>query len=235
MRPARSGFRVLLAAALAGLALAAAAPARADSAQDAQQMVDKARLALQDVGEDPNMQPFRDHIQKARAVLILPQMLRAAFLIGASGGSGVVLARDEAAGQWGGPAFYTLGQASFGFQAGADAAEVIILAMTERGLNSFLKTSAKLGADASAAVGPVGAGGSAATANLSADLLAFSKSKGLYGGFSVDGGVLGVRESLNHAYYGKPVNPKDILVDRSAKNPQADELLAAVKKLGGGK
>src|SRR6185503_9148310 len=97
-------------------------------------------------------------------MLILPQMVRAAFIVGGSGGSGVLIARDEKAGKWKGPAFYTLGGASFGFQAGADAAEVVILAMTERGVTKLLSPQVKLGADVSVAAGPVGGGASAATA-----------------------------------------------------------------------
>jgi lipid-binding SYLF domain-containing protein len=160
-------------------------------------------------------------------------MLRGAFIVGGSGGSGVLVARDDKAGQWHGPAFYTLGGASFGFQAGADAAEVIILAMTERGVTKLLSPQVKLGADISVAAGPVGAGTSAATAGLSADLISFSMSKGLYGGFSVDGSVAGVRTALNQAYYGKPVTPADILIKGAVKNPQAAALIDAVTKLAG--
>jgi lipid-binding SYLF domain-containing protein len=136
--------------------------------------------------------------------------------------------------QWRGPAFYTLGGASFGFQAGADAAEVIILAMTERGVTKLLSPQVKLGADISVAAGPVGAGAAAATAGLSADLISYSMAKGLYGGFSVDGSVAGVRTAMNKAYYGKAVSPADILIKGTVKNPQASALLEAATKIGGG-
>ena len=145
----------------------------------------------------------------------------------------MLVARDAKSGQWRGPAFHTLGGASFGFQAGADAAEVIILAMTERGVTKLLSPQVKLGADISVAAGPVGAGAAAATAGLSADLVSYSVSKGLYGGFSVDGSVVGVRAALNQAYFGKPVSPTDILIKGTVKNPQASALLAEVAKLGG--
>src|SRR5262245_11385272 len=119
------------------------APVRADDAQDARQVVAKAKLTLEQFQTDPNMAGFRDLSKKARGMLILPQMLRGAFIIGASGGSGVLVARDEKAKEWRGPAFYSLGGASFGFQAGADAAEVIILAMTERGVSKLLSAQVK--------------------------------------------------------------------------------------------
>jgi lipid-binding SYLF domain-containing protein len=209
------------------------AGAWADDARDAQQLVEKARLTVEEFQTDANMGTLRDLARKAKGMLILPQMLRAAFLVGASGGSGVLVARDETTGQWRGPAFYTLGGASFGFQAGADAAEVIILAMTERGVTKLLSPQVKLGADISVAAGPVGAGAAAATAGLSADLISFSMAKGLYGGFSVDGSVAGVRTALNQAYYGKATSPTDILVKGAVKNPQAEPLIGAVAKLAG--
>jgi SH3 domain-containing YSC84-like protein 1 len=207
----------------------------ADDAMDARQLVEKAKLTVEQFQTDPNMGSLRDLAKKAKGMLILPQMIRAAFIVGGSGGSGVLVARDEKAGQWRGPAFYTLGGASFGFQAGADAAEVIILAMTERGVTKLLSPQVKLGADISVAAGPVGGGAAAATAGLSADLISYSMAKGLYGGFSVDGSVAGVREALNHAYYGKPVSPTDILIKGAVKNPQAAPLIGAVAKLGGGR
>ena len=210
-------------------------PASADDAQDARQLVEKAKLTVDQFQTDPNMGGFRDLAKKAKGMLILPQMLRGAFIVGASGGSGVLVARDAKAGQWRGPAFYTLGGASFGFQAGADAAEVIILAMTERGITKLLSPQVKLGADISVAVGPAGAGTGAATAGLSADLISYSMSKGLYGGFSVDGSVAGVRAAMNQAYYGKAVSPTDILIKGTAKNPQANALLEGVTKIGGGR
>jgi len=209
--------------------------ARADDAQETRQLVEKAKLSAEQFQTDSNMGALRDYAKKARGMLILPQMLRAAFIVGGSGGSGVLVARDQKSGRWHGPAFHTLGGASFGFQAGADAAEVIILAMTERGVTKLLSPQVKLGADISVAAGPVGAGASAATAGLSADLIAFSMAKGLYGGFSVDGSVVGVRTALNQAYYGKPVSPTDILIKGTVRNPQANGLLAAVAKLAGGR
>jgi lipid-binding SYLF domain-containing protein len=223
-----------------GVAVAAslvlgAAPAWADDAQEARQVVEKAKLTVEQFQADQNMGALRDLAKKAKGMLILPQMLRGAFILGASGGTGVLVARDEKAGQWRGPAFHTLGGASFGFQAGADAAEVIIVAMTERGVTKLLSPQVKLGADISVAAGPVGAGAAAATAGLSADLISFSMSKGLYGGFSVDGSVAGVRTALNEAYYGKAVSPTDILIRGAVKNPQANAFMAAVAKLAGGR
>jgi lipid-binding SYLF domain-containing protein len=208
-------------------------PVGADDAQNARQLVEKAKLTVEEFQKDPNMDGFRELARNAKGMLILPQMLRAAFIVGGSGGSGVLVARGDQGGPWRGPAFYTLGGASFGLQAGADAAEVIILAMTERGVTKLLSPQVKLGADLSVTAGPVGAGTGAATAGLSVDLVSYSMAKGLYGGFSVDGSVAGVRTALNEAYYGKAVTPADILVKGDAKNPHADPLLELGTKLGG--
>ena len=226
--------RIVASMLAASLLLLSIGIARADDAEDAKQIVEKAKLTAEQFQKDDKMDAFRDLAKRARGMLILPQMLRGAFIIGASGGSGGLVAREDVGKPWRGPAFYTLGGASFGFQAGADAAEVIILAMTERGVTKLLSPQVKLGADISVAAGPVGAGAAAATAGLSADLVSYSIAKGLYGGFSVDGSVVGVRTSLNNAYYGKEVTPTDILIKGTVTNPHADPLLGAVKQLGGG-
>jgi lipid-binding SYLF domain-containing protein len=214
---------------------AAIVPARADDATDAKALVEEARLSLESLMVDPNMGAFRDTIKRARGVLVIPQALRAAFIFGARGGSGVLVTRDEKGKNWRGPAFYTLGGASFGFQAGADAAEVVMLAMTERGVTQMLNPSLKLGGDVSVAAGPVGAGVAGGTAGISSDLIIFSHAKGLYGGFSVDGGVLTPRKDLNEAYYGKAVTPTEILIKGAAIPAGAKPLLGAVTKAASAK
>lgn len=212
------------------LVIAQAVPAFANDKQEATQLVERARLTFQSFMSDNNMGAFRDLMKKAQAVVIAPELLKGAFIIGASGGSAVVLARDRKTGQWSEPAFYTIGGASFGLQIGGQASEVILLAMTDRGVTSLLSNSLKLGADAGVAAGPVGIGAAAATANLSADILSFSRSKGLYGGVALDGAVVAVRGGLNDAYYGKPVSPTDILVRHDVRNPHALGLIETVEK-----
>ena len=202
----------------------------ADDAVEARQLVEKAQLTMESFATDSNMTAMRDLLAKAKGVFIAPQVLKGAFVLGASGGSGVFLARQEDAKKWSQPAFYTIGGVSFGLQAGGEASEVVLLIMSERGVSAFLGNNFKLGADASIAVGPVGAGVAGATAGLSADVVSFSRAKGLYGGISVDGSVIAVRESLNTAYYGKSVTPTDILVRHTVSNPQSADLITAVSK-----
>ena len=224
------GSRLVAAALIVAGLTALTMPARADDAMDARQLVERAKLSFEGMIVAPEMEGLRDLIRRAKGVFIAPQVLRGAFIFGVSGGSGVFFARGEHPGQWNGPAFYTIGEVSFGFQAGADASEVALLAMTDRGVNALLSTSVKLGADASVAAGPVGVGVRAATANISADIVSFSRSKGLYGGVSVDGAVVATRGALNAAYYGKDVSTQDILIRGTASNPQAAPLVELIKK-----
>ena len=217
---------VLMVVALAVLA----APARADDAMDARQLVEKAKLTFESVIAAPEMDALRDLLKGAKGVFVAPQVLRGAFIFGVSGGSGVFFARGERPEQWNGPAFYTIGEASFGFQAGADASEIVLLAMTDRGVAALLSTSVKLGADASVAAGPVGAGVRAATANLSVDIVTFSRAKGLYGGASVEGAVVAPRGALNAAYYDREVSPADILIRGAVSNPHAAPLIELIRK-----
>ena len=207
-----------------------ATPASADEKQDAIQLVEKARMTLEEFMADKNMEVFRDLIQNARAILVTPQLLKGAFVIGASGGSGILMVRHEKSGKWTGPGFYTLGGASFGLQIGGQASEVILLAMTQRGVSSFLSNSFKLGVDAGIAAGPVGAGASAASANLSADILSFARSKGLYGGISLDGSVVAVRGGLNEAYYSEKCHPADIF-EKDMTNPDSAGLKEAIVEM----
>jgi len=221
---------------LAGLlTLAGGAPALADDATEAKQLVEKARMSLEGFETAAEMDGFRDLMKTAKGIFIAPQVLKGAFIVGASGGSGVFLARDAKSQKWFGPAFYTIGEASFGLQIGGTASEIVLLAMTDRGVTAFLSNNVKLGADAGVALGPVGVGAAAATANLSADILSFSRSKGLFGGVSVDGAVVAVRDGLNEAYYGKKVNSTDILVKQDVENKQAAGLVHSVEKAAAAK
>ena len=230
-------WRLVLAAAVmaVGFSVSNITPAFADDAADTKQLVEKSKLSFDNFVAVKDLAGFRDLVKKARGVFISPQMLEGAFVFGVSGGSGVLVVRDPQTGAWNGPAFYTIGEVSFGLQAGGKASEVIMLAMTERGVNALLSPSVKLGADVGVAAGPVGAGASAATANISADIIIYSLSKGLYGGISLEGAVVGVRNQWNEAYYKKPgVTPTDILIRKEVSNPESAKLIATVSKAAGG-
>ena len=199
------------------------------NAPDQKALVEKAQFTLESFMADESMSWFHEHIKDARGMVIVPQLIKGAFFIGGSGGSGVLIAHDEKTDEWSYPAFVTLGGASFGFQFGGQASEVILLVMTQKGIDSMISTTVKLGADASVAVGPIGRGMEGSTApNLSVDLLSFSRAQGLFGGVSVEGAAVAARDAWNTAYYGKPTKATDILVRRDVSNPHAENLRKAV-------
>jgi len=225
-----------LVVAVSAVGVLPAAGDAAKDARDAQQLVERAKLTVESFAADETVgKPVRNLIKKAKGVYIAPDVLRGAFIVGASGGSGVLLVRGDK-GQWNGPAFYTIGEASFGLQAGVDKSEVVLLIMSDRGVSSMLASSVKLGGDVSVAAGPVGAGATAETANVSADILSFARAKGLYAGASLEGAVMAKREGLNEAYYNKnDITPTEILIKGMAANKQAEPLKTEVNKLATGK
>jgi lipid-binding SYLF domain-containing protein len=208
-----------------------AGPAAGQGNIEPQQIVDDTDAAFKNLVADPNLSWFRDNLQNAKGIMIVPQLVKGGFFLGGSGGSGVVLAHDGANGSWSDPAFYTIGSVSFGLQFGGEVSEVAFLVMIQKGMDSMLETSFKLGGDVSIAAGPVGAGAKAATA----DILAFSRSKGLFGGISLEGSVIGPQNEWNSAYYAKGgVQPADVLLDHKVSNKGADALREAVARAAKG-
>jgi SH3 domain-containing YSC84-like protein 1 len=190
---------------------------------------EKQQELVKDAGEtwdhfisDPDMTWFQRHQKDALGFLISPGVVRAGFIIGGSGGRAVLVAKGPHG--WNGPAFYTLATPSIGFQAGVEKSELIAMVMTKKGLDSLLKTTMKLGGDASIALGPVGAG---AGSIPKGDFVIFARSKGAYGGLNVNGTVVKTTDDFNKDYYGEPVTPLDIITRGSFKNAAADEPLMA--------
>jgi len=215
----RSALRVLAAAALAGCATQ-------PGSGEPEALVADARTTLSNFIRDPDQTWIQDNLSRARAILIAPQVVRAGFIFGGSGGRGVLVARDGRA--WAGPAFYNLATASVGFQAGIDVSEVVVVVMTDRGFNSLLSTSFKIGGDASIAAGPVGAG---ARSTITADLISFTRAKGVYGGLNLDGTVVSINAPWNDAFFGgSNLLPPDILIRRTVTSSKAAPLLADVAK-----
>ena len=192
-----------------------------------QELVTAAEQTLTSFVNDPEMGWLQQNIGRAKGVLIAPKIAKAGFIIGGSGGRAVLFARDSQTGQWIGPAFYNVATASVGFQAGVSVSETVALVMSDKGMNSLLTDSFKLGPDASVAVGPLGAG---AKSDIVADFVAYSRSKGAYGGLNLDGTIIGVADTWNDRYYGQKLLPPDILVRASAHNAQADRLVALLKR-----
>jgi len=196
-----------------------------------QKLVNDSQKTLSEFLRDSQMTWLQQNFNRAKAVIIAPELLKAGFIFGGSGGRAVVVARDPKSGKWLGPVFYSMATASVGFQAGISVSENVTLVMTEKGFNSLLATSFKLGGDASIAAGPVGAG---AKSDIVADLITFSRAKGVYGGVNLDGTVVTSNDDWNEAYYSKKVLAPDVLVRGSVSNkgatPLLNEVAAAAKK-----
>jgi lipid-binding SYLF domain-containing protein len=219
--------RILMAAAFSLLTIASA---RAQS--DEQALVDRSTLALQEMmTQTVSEEPLRA-LQSARGVLICPQIFRAGFFFGGEGG-GCVLAARGASNTWSYPAFYGLGSGSFGLQIGIQDSQFVMMIMTEKGLRSVLDSQIKLGADVSIAVATIGAGvQGSTTTNFGADIIAFSATRGLYGGISLAGSVMGARSEWNQAYYGSGYGTQDIVIGMRGSNPGADPLRQILTRYG---
>jgi len=217
---------LVLAIFTAGILISSYTSAMATDREQVQLLVDKARITLKDFMTDPNFIWLHEHIKTAKGVLIFPQVIKGGFIFGGSGGTGALLVRDERTGDWSEPAFYTMGSGTFGLQIGGEAAQVVMLAMTRRAIDSLFSSSFKLGGDVSVALGPVGAGAKAGAdiPSVTGDFISFAKSKGLYAGLNLEGAVVGIRDSLNQAYYGKEVRPADIIVGHKGYNSGAEQL-----------
>jgi lipid-binding SYLF domain-containing protein len=226
--------RILRSAGIAALVAATSAfvVPSAYAQADPQAHIAASETTLSNFLRDPDMDWLQKNFSRAKAVIITPEIVKAGFIFGGSGGRALVVARDPQSGKWMGPAFYAMATASVGFQAGISVAEGVTLVMTEKGLNSLLATSFKIGGDASVAAGPVGAG---ARSDIVADLITFNRAKGVYGGLNLDGTVVTASDDWNASFYGKKVLPPDILVRSSVHNAAADKLLAQVSAAAGKK
>jgi lipid-binding SYLF domain-containing protein len=218
------------AAIVAVLSMSGSNPAISADATAQQQIVDKAQLTLEAFASDGQLKDaFKELSKEARALFIIPQFMRGAFIFGGAGGSGVLIARDEKTGKWGDPVFYNIGSASFGAQIGADVSEMVLVVRTKKGLEEFFTNDFKLGANAGMATGPVGAGMS--TKGIGADIISYARQKGAFAGIAVDGAFVSVSNDSNQAYYGKPVRPTDIIVKKEIGNPKSLRLRAAADTL----
>jgi lipid-binding SYLF domain-containing protein len=225
----RGGFsrRAILAFAVMTM-VALPLPARAETEQE--RLVERSRLVLAafieasgPIGQS-GPSPMSDRLRNAAAVLIVPSLLKAGFILAGEGGDGVMLAR-RADGTWSAPAFYALGAGSFGLQVGFQQSEVIFVIASRRALDALIESNLKLGADASYAIGPLGRGiEGSTTAGLGADIIAFSRGEGLFVGGALEGAVITPKTSWNLAYYRTAANPREILFDPRVANPHAQPL-----------
>jgi SH3 domain-containing YSC84-like protein 1 len=176
----------------------------------------------------------QDLLDKAECVIILPSVKKAAFGVGASYGRGVMICRSglHYKGKWGAPALYALEGASIGFQLGGQATDFVLLVMNPKGAESLLYSKVKLGADASAAAGPKGRTAEGATdIVMQAEILSYSRNKGLFAGVSLEGSTLRSDGSANEKLYGRKLTAKEIIREGKVGIPAcARELVALLDK-----
>lgn len=223
--------RLLKLAALGALALLQAS-CGAGAPGEQQTLVDRATLTAQELMGQTVSQDPRVLLQRAKGVMICPRIFKAGFFIGGEGGSCVLLARGGN-GTWSYPAFYTIGSGSFGFQFGIEDSQLMMMILTERGLNAVLDSQIKLGANASIAVATVGASIQGATTTaVGADIVAFAASRGLFGGVALEGSVMSARTEANQAYYAQPFAARQIVMQMQGGNRGADPLRDVLTRYG---
>jgi lipid-binding SYLF domain-containing protein len=176
----------------------------------------------------------QEYWTRARCVLVIPELKKAAFIVGGEYGRGVMSCR--AGDQWSAPVFMQIAKGSWGFQAGVEQADLVLLVMNDSGVQKLLKNKVNLGADASVAAGPLGRRGGVSTdAVVTAEILSYSRSKGLFAGIDLSGGVLRPDEDANVDVYGSGAAPNTILATREmSAPPEAAPFLNALKGTSAG-
>jgi len=214
----------ILAKIAASAAFAALAFTGQAQASDTSEVLAHANGTVNDLRHDSVFGDARANLREARAILIVPRLVKGGFVFGAEGGDGVLLARTRHG--WSDPAFYSLGSASFGLQIGLEQSQLVMIIMTDRALRAIERSKFKFGADAGLTVVTLGAGAGAATSgNLSGDIILWSKSKGAYGGITLNGSVIAPEDDTNADFYGHSVTVPEIL-SGGPKNPAASRLRA---------
>jgi len=214
------------------LACACLPVAFADNEKE-QERVKESGAVLKEILNIPDDIP-QDLLDKAECLIVLPSVKKGAFGIGGSFGRGVMICRSgqHYTGPWGPPAMYALEGVNIGFQLGGEATDFVLLVMNPKGARSLLSSKVKLGADASAAAGPKGRSGEAATdVVMNAEILSYSRAKGLFAGISLEGSTLRSDGGANEKLYGRKLTAKDIIRLGKVKTPAcARELVAILDK-----
>jgi lipid-binding SYLF domain-containing protein len=203
------------------------ASARADNKAKDEDRLQNSGQVMKEVVDIPDSIPQK-LLDKADCVIVIPSVLKAAFIVGGSYGRGAMTCRSGAdfQGPWGAPTMMALEGGSFGFQLGAQATDFVLLVMNPRGAGAILNSKVKLGADASVAAGPVGRDAEADTdVTLRAAVLTYSRSRGLFAGISLEGSTLRPDNDANERIYGKKMSAKEIALHNEVARPRSARLL----------
>ncbi|MGB6875201.1 MAG: lipid-binding SYLF domain-containing protein [Candidatus Acidiferrales bacterium] len=226
----RKMLTLLLGIALAGLPsllLAAPSARAADKPSKEEQRLQNAGEVMKEILNIPDDIP-QDLLDKADCVIVIPSVLKVAFGFSGSYGRGAMTCRSgpHFQGPWGAPTMMALEGGGVGFQLGGQATDFVLLVMNGRGANGILTSKVKLGADAAAAAGPMGRDAAAATdATMRAEILTYSRSRGLFAGVSLEGSTLRPDNGGNEAVYGRKIDAKDIVLKGAVSVPQAAQLM----------
>lgn len=197
-----------------------------------QSLVDRATLTVQDMMTQNVSQDPKSLLRRAKAVMVCPRIFKAGFFFGGEGGNCVLLAR-AGNGTWSYPAFYTIGSGSFGLQFGIADNQLLMLIMTEKGLNAVLDSQIKLGANAGIAIATIGAGiQGSTTAAVGPDIVAFAASRGLFGGIALEGSLMSSDSHANQSYYGQPLATRQLVMQMQGSNPGADPIRDLLTRYG---
>ena len=206
-------------AAIGALGLFAAPLAQA--ATDQQNLVERARMTIDDLKKDREFGNARDLLKNAKGVMIIPKLVKGGFFFGGEGGEGMLLTRNGQ-NEWSHPAFYTMASASFGLQIGLEESELVLFVMSDRALNDFMSDEFKIGAQAGLAIVTLGSEAEASTTtNMHADIIVWSSATGAYAGLTLNGSLIKPRDSWNEAYYGHAESVRNIVSKRAVQNPGA--------------
>jgi len=214
---ARLSFRALLVAVAAVLA---AAPLLARAQSDEEKRITDSAAVLETLVRAPD-QEIPDYIlERAEAIVVIPSLVKGGFIVGAQHGRGIMSVRDRETNTWGAPGFVVLTGGSIGWQIGLQAVDLVLLVMNREGVKDLLDNEFKLGANASVAAGPVGRQGEASTdASLSAQILAYSRAKGLFAGLSLEGASLRIDRDAIERFYGKSISKDEMVRGISITTP----------------
>lgn len=225
--------KVMISVLCAVLALYAIAPLFAADNEKEIDRVENSGKVMSEILNVPDNIP-EGLLNKAECVIVLPTVLKAAFIVGGSYGRGVMTCRGGAnfTGPWGAPTMMALEGGSFGLQIGGEATDFVLLLMNDRAAKGVLSSKVKLGGDASVAAGPVGRTTSAATdATMRAEILSYSRARGVFAGISLEGSTLRPDNDANKKLYGKEINAEEIVLKHAVKAPPSShQLLATLNK-----
>jgi lipid-binding SYLF domain-containing protein len=205
---------------LVGVLTASAALVQANVSTKEQQRIQDAATVLREIRAAPDKDIPQELWDDAECVLVVPALKKAAFIVGGEYGKGLMSCRHDR--EWSGPVFVEIGKGSWGLQMGAQSVDLVLLVMNRSGMDKLLSNKVTLGAEASAAAGPVGRDARAATdAQLKAEILSYSRTQGLFAGVNVTGGVIRTDPDDTQDLYGKAVTPRDVLMGGSIGAPPA--------------